>query len=57
MDMKAKSHWRQERRIVAAYRHVVCLMTVEKEVSIEEVQGAVEYLLDAVKGFRVVNGG
>ncbi len=47
--MLSENDWKRDPHIVDAYRQLVSLMSEESDVPLEEVQGAVEYLLDAIK--------
>jgi CheY-like chemotaxis protein len=47
--MLSENDWKRDPHIVDAYRELVLLMSKENDVPFDEVQGAVEYLLDAIK--------
>ncbi len=47
--MLSDSDWKRDPHVVDAYRQLVSLMSEESDVRLEKVQGAVEYLLDAIK--------
>lgn len=50
--MSSSSFCRQDPRIRDAYERVSFLMLDESEVPLDELQSALEYLLDAIKHFR-----
>lgn len=50
--MLSDNDWKRDPRVVDAYRELVLLMSEENDAPREEVQGAVEYLLDAIKRFQ-----
>lgn len=54
--MRPNDHWRQDSRIGDAYQVVVALMH-DEDTSLEDLQGAVEYLLDAIRECQVSGNG
>jgi len=50
--MRSDNDWKRESSVSGAYHELARLMSEESAASLEDVQGAVEYLLDAIKQLR-----